>query len=251
MTELRFRQGFSRNLPTIENAIAIFDNWVSALPIPGTPGGNAQMFLPEQDPRPSYVCDIFGSLEQFKVLELGSLEGGHSYQLEKLGAKAITGIEANAESFLKSLIIKEALGLKAKLLYGDFIKYLETVEIRYDLIFACGVLYHMTDPLHLLHLISRRTDRVFIWTHYVSIEDTRNSTECFDVSHEGFSCRYYKYFYDPNHDTRRYSGLESYSCHLLKADILRALNHFEFGKIHVMKDDARGPGSSLSIVAYR
>jgi Methyltransferase domain len=197
------------------------------------------------------VRDVFGSLEQFEVLELGSLEGGHSYQLERLGVKSITGIEANAESFLKSLIIKEVLELKARFLYGDFVKYLETVETRYDLIFACGVLYHMTDPLHLLHLISRRTDRVFIWTHYVSIEDARNFAEYFDVDRHGFKCRYYKNLYDPNHNTRRYSGLEGYSCHLLKDDILRALAQLEFEKIHVMKDDVRETGSSLSIIAHR
>jgi hypothetical protein len=64
MSEIQLPQGFSRNLPTIENAIAIFDNWVSALPIPGASGGS--LFSPEQDPRPSYVRDVFGSLESFR-----------------------------------------------------------------------------------------------------------------------------------------------------------------------------------------
>jgi hypothetical protein len=250
MSKLQLPQGFSRDLPTIENAITIFDNWVSALPIAGTPGGTSPLFSPEHDPRPSYVRAVFGPLEQFEVLELGSLEGGHSYQLERLGIKSITSIEANTESFVKCLIIKEVLGLKAKFLYGDFIKYLEADETRYDLIFACGVLYHTIDPLHLLYLISQRTDRVFIWTHYVTIEGSFNF-ENFDAYRHGFGCRYYKNIYDPKHYSRSYSGLEIYSCHLMKDDLLGSLKHFGFQKVHIMDDTAGETNATISIVAYR
>jgi hypothetical protein len=64
MSGLHLAQGFSRNLPTVENSVAIFDNRVSALPIPGAQGGGSQLFV--GDPRPSYVHDVFGSLEQFE-----------------------------------------------------------------------------------------------------------------------------------------------------------------------------------------
>src|SRR5271166_278351 len=235
MPELQLPRGFSCNLPTVEHAIVIFDTWTSALPLPAHTGGS--LFSPEDDPRPSYVRDVFGSLEHFEILELGPLEGGHTYQLERLGAKSITAIESNTESFIKCLVIKNAFELKAKLLLGDFIKYLEVIEFKYDLIFASGVLYHMIDPLHLLYLIAKRTDRVFIWTHYVASENDHVFSEnlgtppssmtgdepYIDVNLYGFKCRYYKAYYDPNHDSRRYSGLEAYGCHLLKDDIIGAL----------------------------
>jgi hypothetical protein len=250
MPELRLSRGFSPDLPTVENAIAIFDNWVSILPIPGARGGSSALFSPE-DLRPSYVSAIFGALDQFEILELGSLEGGHTYQLEKLGIKSITSIEANTESFLKCLIVKEVLGLRAKFLYGDFVKYLETTETKYDLIFACGVLYHMIDPLHLLYLISQRTERVFIWTMYVRTDDVDKFTEQFDVDRYGLKLRYFKNVYDPNHYSRSYSGIESYSCHLMRDDIINALKHFGFEKIHIMKDDQGENLSTISIVAHR
>jgi Methyltransferase domain len=251
VSELQLPQGFCRDQPAVENSLAIFDNWVSALPIPGAAGGTSPLFSAEQDPRPSYVKAIFGPLEEFETLELGSLEGGHTYQLERLGIKSITSIEANTESFLKCLILKEVLGLKAKFLYGDFTKYLESIDTRYDLIFACGVLYHMTDPLHLIYLMSRRTDRVFIWTHYVRTDLALNFNENFDVVRHGYKCRYYKYFYDPHHYSRRYSGLETYSCHLKKDDIIGALQHFGLDNIHVMNDSTWETGSAISIVASR
>jgi tetratricopeptide (TPR) repeat protein len=117
--------GFSRDLPTIQNAISIFANWTSIVPIPDINVGSVPLFSPKQDPRPSFLCKVFGSIDQFDILELGSFEGCHSYQLDKLGAKSLLGIEANAESFLKSLIVKETFGLKCRFLHGDFIQYLE------------------------------------------------------------------------------------------------------------------------------
>jgi hypothetical protein len=251
--ELQLPPGFSRNLPTIQNAIAIFNNWGSALPIPGVTAGGTPLFSAERDPRPSFLRDVFGSLDQLDILELGSYEGGHSYQLEKLlGAQSITSIEANAESFIKSLIIKEVLGLKGRFLYGDFVKYLETMPQRYDLIFACGVLYHMADPLHLLHLISQQTDRTFVWTHYVSVEESGRWADSFDVERYGFKCRYHRYVYDPNMHSRGYAGTETYCCQLLKDDILGALKSYGFEKIRVMADHpGEIGGCQVSIVAYR
>ena len=41
-------------------------------------------------------------------------------------------------------------------LLGDFVKHLEThPDERYDMVLASGVLYHSTDPVHLLELIAR------------------------------------------------------------------------------------------------
>jgi len=127
--------GFSPDLPSIQNAISIFGNWNSALPIPGVEAGGVGLFSAERDPRPSFAREVFGPLDRFDILELGSFEGGHSYQLEKLGAKSVLGIEASTESFLKSLVIKETLGLKARFLYGDFKKISgnHTTKIRPDI----------------------------------------------------------------------------------------------------------------------
>ena len=51
---------------------------------------------------------------------------------------------------------------------GDFVEYLDGTEARYDVIFASGVLYHMRDPVHLIRSMARRSDALYLWTHYVS-----------------------------------------------------------------------------------
>ena len=34
------------------------------------------------------------------------------------------------------------------------------------MVLASGVLYHCTDPVHVLELIARTSDRIALWTHY-------------------------------------------------------------------------------------
>ena len=90
------------------------------------------------------AVDVLGSIEGFRILELGP-RGQHSYQLERLGAASVLAIEASPDLFLKCLITKEILDLKARFLLGDFVQYLESTADEFDLIFVSGVLYHMTD----------------------------------------------------------------------------------------------------------
>jgi hypothetical protein len=246
MNDIRLPVGFSGNLPTVQNSIGLFSKWTSILPIPGAHVGYMPLFDAEKDPRVLHALRAFGPMTEFDVLDLGSFEGGHSYQLEQCGARSVLGIEANPESFVKSLLMKEALGLKAKFLYGDFVRYLEETDRRYDLIFASAVLCHMADPLHLLHLIAEHSARAFIWTDYVG---GLWGAESFNVERHGVTCRYYRYDYDPESEGRSYSGIEPYCCRLRKEDILRALTAFGFRHTEVIKDDTGA--ANISLVARK
>ena len=64
----------------------------------------------DYDRRPAQmVVDVCGSIEGFKILELGPPKPAATYQLERLGAGSILSIEASPEFYLKSLIVKEIL----------------------------------------------------------------------------------------------------------------------------------------------
>ncbi|MGA0595812.1 class I SAM-dependent methyltransferase [Enterovirga sp. CN4-39] len=113
----------------------------------------------------------YGSLENRTVLELGPLEGGHTYMMERAGAAKIDAIEANRLAFLRCLILKELVQLRrARFHLGNFVAWLDQPNLQYDLIVASGVLYHLRDPLHLLERAAAATDALFLWTHYVSDE---------------------------------------------------------------------------------
>ena len=118
------------------------------------------------DPRINWAVEKFGSLEGKRIAELGPLEGAHTFMLERAGAMRIDAIEANKGAYLRCLVAKEIYGLRrARFHLGDFGASLDTAR-RYDMIVACGVLYHMTDPLLLLRRMAERTDALYIWTHY-------------------------------------------------------------------------------------
>ena len=105
---------------------------------------------------------MIGGVRDGRVLELGPLEGGHSFMLQKAGALMVTAIEANVRALLKCLITKEITRLTAcEFLCGDFIEYLRRTDTSYDAVLASGVLYHMTEPLELLHRLSTRSPAIY------------------------------------------------------------------------------------------
>ena len=154
---------YSRGNPDHQSAVDLFrGEWSSRLPLPGVTTGTSELYA---DPRVAWLAGHCGRLDGRSVLELGPLEGGHTFALENLGARVVA-IESNQLAFQRCLIAKNALGMRATFLLGDFTRYLATTTERYDLVFASGVLYHMQDPVALLKDVSRVSNAVFIWTHY-------------------------------------------------------------------------------------
>jgi hypothetical protein len=140
----------------------IFDNeWSSD--IPGYGLGKSRLF---DDNRIIWIEKQCGGFAGMRILELGPLEGGHTYMMARGGAAHITSIEGNKRAFLKCLIVRDALNFEANFRLGDFRKYLaETTEI-YDLLIASGVLYHMLEPVKLITDAARVAHSLAIWTHY-------------------------------------------------------------------------------------
>lgn len=240
---------FVTSRPSHQNAVNLFEgHWICRLPVEGLQSGEMELFSPE-DRRPQMVVDVCGSIGGFKVLELGPLEGAHSYQLERLGVGSILGIDASPEFYLKCLITKEILDLKANYLLGDFNSYLEETGERFDLVFACGVLYHMIDPLHTLYLISKVTPRVFIWSHYIITHANLNTTS---VERHGYRCDYFEVFYDDQSHSRGWSGVRPSANRLQLKDIVESLKSFGFDRVTITEDMPDHPGGpAVSLVAER
>jgi SAM-dependent methyltransferase len=148
--------------PSHEAAFRIYDGtWASY--VPGYGLGGTPLF---DDGRIRWFEQQCGGFKGKRVLELGPLEGGHTYMLSQAGAASITAIESNTIAFLKCLLVKNALKFDADFLLGDFRQYLDTCTVTYDLLLASGVLYHMTEPVKLLQDMAKVSRAIGIWTHY-------------------------------------------------------------------------------------
>lgn len=101
--------------------------------------------------------------------------------LEQAGAAEVVGIESNSNFYLKCLIVKELLQMRrTRFLFGDFLAYLRTTSERFDAVIACGVLYHLTNPQELFHLIAAHCDGpVLLWTQYWSPDIQRTHPTLF------------------------------------------------------------------------
>ena len=69
------------------------------------------------DERIRWLLEQLGNVEGEKILELGPLEGGHTYMLEHAGAK-VTSVEGNYGAFLRCLTVKNLLGLECSKFYA-------------------------------------------------------------------------------------------------------------------------------------
>ena len=243
--------------PNPQNALDIFrGEWWTQMPEPfsGLSAGEIRLF---EDPRVQWALSQLGNVEGQSVLELGPLEGAHTYMLERAGFKTILSIEANPRAFLKCLVMKEILELKrCRFVCGDFLAYLHNCPAPVDAVIACGVLYHMADPVELIGLLSKITRRLFVWTHYYDermIPQNRNVKRRFRGNHRaeygGFEHQVFRYEYGGRLQPARFcGGPRPYAHWMLREEILGSLKHFGFQEIQTSferPDHPNGPAFAV------
>ncbi|HVG12208.1 MAG TPA: class I SAM-dependent methyltransferase [Flavisolibacter sp.] len=247
---------YIKTVPSEQNAIDIFkDEWSSRFPGNVPVAGPIPLF---EDSRIAWAVDQLKGINGSQVLELGPLEGGHSYMLEKMGAASVTAIEANSRAYLKCLIAKEVLQLeRVQFLFGDCIEYLKICPKRFDVCIASGILYHMVNPVELLHLMSKVSDRIFIWTHYFNGEILHrqpNLSPKFPSSmaaeYNGFKHTLYRQEYAASLDSAGFCGGSDFFSHWLsREEILSCLNALGYRQIHInfeQPDHPHGPCFALT-----
>lgn len=245
-----FFDQYCNDKPSHQNAIDILPGWNSAFPGPERlNAGNHALFA---DPRIDWAVKQAGSIKDCKVLEVGPLEGMHTFMLNKHRPASIDAIEANKMCFLRCLVSKEILGIdRAHFYLGDALKWLEEEDCKYDLGVASGVLYHMADPGYFLSLLARRCDQIFIWTHYfdeaaMPVDDVRR--KAFNGTIEtktiaGVSVRYYeRHYFNANAKNEFCGGMKDRHYWMHRDDILSLLKALGYSDIAITQEDANHRG---------
>ena len=251
---------YKMSFPCPQNALDIFQGeWTSELPdeMADLKAGSMTLF---KNALLGWFIDHIGGVEGSSILELGPLEGGHTYTLEKRGAKSILSIEANTRAFLKCLIIKEILRLrKSSFMCGDFVEYLRSTKEKFDVIIASGVLYHMEDPAELIGLIANASDRVYLWTQYYIDPDPSNSALNLKVKerelaeYKGFQHTLYRVEYPEEAIVSAgfCGGGKPFRRLMSREDIIDCLREFGLRDITIGWDDPKhqhGPAFALAAI---
>src|SRR5258707_11339003 len=109
----------------------------------------------------------------------------------------------------------------------------------------------MEDPLTLIELMAKRTDRIFVWTHYWHAEG-HAKREAVPVKRFGDRFIYYRVPYPVRDSGTFWGGNRENSSWLSREDILRALRFCNFTNVDVHAEQVDHPhGPCFSISAWR
>lgn len=211
--------------------------WITRFAVGGKEyGGN---FNAMQDTRVEQFFESFPNPE--RILELGSLEGGHSFSLaSRPSVKYVLGVEGRDFNVEKARFVQGLL----KMTNVEFVTAnLETTDLashgEFDAVFCSGLLYHLPKPWELIERISRVSPNVFMWTHYTKEEDINTSANGwpgFTYQELGLA--------DP------LSGMSADSFWPTLEGLQDMLKKYGFEKVHLIEDDPNHPqGPAITLAA--
>jgi hypothetical protein len=251
---------YEQGKPDHQNAIDALPGWNSAFPVAlNLNAGKHHLYA---DDRIDWALRSFGSIEGKKILEVGPLEGMHTYMLHREHPARIDAIEANRLCFLRCLVTRQILDINtASFLLGDIQAWLTDHDEVYDFAIASGVLYHMADPGEFLRLLASRANAVFIWTHFFLEEampagDVRRNPFSGKVETkmiEGIPVRYYERSYQhANSNASFCGGMKDRHFWMHRDDILTLLEKLGYSDI-VIRDQNFGHsgGPCFSLLARK
>ncbi len=139
-------------LPNLEIEFEKRRPWITSFIIDGRQYGGKLDLMNDQR-----VLQFFEAFQNVQtIIELGSLEGGHSFALAShQGVRRVLSIEGREANVEKARFVQGLLGIKnVEFVLGN----LETMDLsvygRFDAIFCVGLLYHLPEPWNLVRQFS-------------------------------------------------------------------------------------------------
>lgn len=211
--------------------------WVTRFIIHGQPYGG--QFDAEHDVRIRQFFEVFPSVR--RLLELGCLEGGHTFQLAKHTDLHITAVDARHSNLSKARYVSKLLGVQnVSFVQADLEKRALSSFGQFDAVFCSGLLYHLPRPWDMLDGLRAAAPRVFIWTHYAA-EDRATETN------HGFR----GHWYQEHGPADPLSGMSPKSFWITLPSIVERLNRNGFESVTIIADEREHPhGPCVTLAAW-
>lgn len=145
----------------------------------------APLYLGDQYYGPLDILNEVFPLSGKTVIEFGPMECAQTAGLVHLGVKSVTGVEARAVSFIKSMIACYCFGWKnVSLVMDDFHNADAHKYGRFDLAFAHGVYYHSFAPFFFFENLMSLADNIFLGGYTTNANQTVKPSSALEYTEE-------------------------------------------------------------------
>lgn len=225
-------------MENIEKEFQKMGPWITQFTIGGKKYGGKISF--ENDPRIKQFFDCFPNVHS--ILDLGSLEGGQTFQLARQAGVHVLAVEGRQNNIEKAKFVQYLLGIKNV----EFIQAnLENTRLstfgQFDAVFCSGLLYHLPAPWKLIKEIGNISQRLFIWTHYAP-EDKANEIV------NGFR----GFYYQEGGMQEPLSGFSPRSFWVTLSSLKDMGRQYGFTNLKIIEDNPNHPnGSCVTLAAWK
>ena len=225
------------NLTNLKAEFEKRNPWITKFHISGkTFGGN---FDAMNDARVKQFFEIFPNVKS--VVELGSLEGGHSFALaQSKTVEKVLAIESREVNIEKAKFVKTVLDDKKVEFLQDDIEKLDLGQFgKFDAVFCSGLLYHLPRPWELIPKLAKISPNIFIWTQ-VSEEAKAKKLR------EGWRGKFYREggLFDP------LSGMSKKSFWFSLGSLINILTENGYKEVKIIENNLKHPnGAAVTLAA--
>lgn len=176
------------------------------------------------------------------ILELGSLEGGHSFGLARMpNVEKVTAIEVRPANIERARFVGQTLGVEnVEFIEADLEKTDLASFGKFDAVFCSGLLYHLPEPWKLIEQIARVSPNLFLWTHISGEIEGKKKVN-------GFRGKYYK-----EHGwLDSLSGASKNSFWLTLGSLIHLLTANGYRQVHIIENYTHANGQAVLLAARR
>lgn len=180
------------------------------------------------------ILDILypGDKSQLRLADLGCCEGGYAVEFARMGFQVL-GLEVRESNLLACQYVKERTNLPNLEFVRDNAWNIEKHGI-FDVVFCCGLFYHLDRPKQFLELLSKVTSRLLILqTHFATLQPNSKYGLSDSTENEGLKGRWYTEFTNDqefkNREASKWASWDNYKSFWIQREyLLQAIQNAGF-----------------------